>query len=400
MLVTVIGITSLLVARVQYRVSSGADDRAKARTYAQSGMELAMLLINQDPNWRATLGNSNWPTDETIGDGTYTIEVVDEIDSNVTVGDGDPLVVKAIGQSGVARQMIQAQLIPYDPAAPLELLNYGMLSAMGLVVMAGQDAYADRGAPICTNTSVLNDGTIHGDVEAGSSIVNNGTITGTATAPVPLKDLPPAWIFDVYKSIATPIPSPGTIDLEILAPTRNPWGPTNANGIYFIDAGNTTLVIRNSRIHGTLIVQCGPGGRVVLEEHVLVHNYQPDFPTLLVDGEVELRYWSDVSRLDEQLLGMNFNPPDAPYSGNSDTLLDDNYSNEIQGVVHITGQLKMANTAEVDGIVICESTVIVEGANEFNWEVDHRTVPTYGYTVSGPGTPMMIVPGSWKQIVD
>jgi hypothetical protein len=42
----------------------------------------------------------------------------------------------------------------------------------------------------------------------------------------------------------------------------------------------------------------------------------------------------------------------------------------------------------------------VEGANEFNWEVDHRTVPTYGYTVSGPGTPMMIVPGSWKQIVD
>jgi hypothetical protein len=231
MLVTVIGISSLLVARVEHRAAIGAEDRAKARGYAESAMEVALLLINGDPSWRSSLGNTNWPTDEPIGDGTYTIEVADEIDGMVHTGANDPLVVTAIGMRGQARQKIQVKLIPHDPTAPLELFNYGMLSASGLVVLTGQKAWADRGAPICTNTSVLNDGTIYGDIEAGSSIVNNGTITGTATTPVPIKALPPPWVFEMYREIATPISSPGIMDGVVLAPGRNPWCPVNSNGV-------------------------------------------------------------------------------------------------------------------------------------------------------------------------
>jgi hypothetical protein len=400
LLVTVIGISSLLVARVEHRAAIGAEDRAKARGYAESAMELALLLINGDPAWRSALGNSNWPTKEPIGDGTYTIEVVDEIDGVVGAGATDPLVVTAIGMKGQARQKIQAKLLPHDSSAPLELFNYGMLSGSGLVVLVDQDVWADRGAPICTNTSVLNDGTIHGDIEAGSSIVNNGTITGTATTPVPLKTLPPPWVFDMYREIATPIPSPGTIDRQVLAPGLNPWGPLNSNGIYFIDAGNTTLTIRYSRIHGTLVVLCGPTGRVRLEGEVLLHNYHPNAPTLIVDGDVEMSFTSDVTTLDEQLLGVNFNPPAAPFNGASDSVLNDAYSNEIQGVVHIKGQLRMESTAEVDGIVICESTVTIAGKNEFNWVRDHSFDPPFGYTDVDAASPMMIVPGSWKHVVD
>jgi hypothetical protein len=400
MLVTVIGISSLLVARVEHRAATGAEDRAKARAYAESAIELALLLINGDATWRSKLGNTNWPTDEPIGDGTYTIEVVDVIDGMVATGATDPLVVTAIGMKGQARQKIEVGLFPHDPAAPLELFNYGMLSASGIVVLTGQDARADRGAPICTNTSVLNDGTIHGDVEAGSSIVNNGTITGTATTPVPLKALPPPWVFDMYREIATPIPSPGTIDRQVLAPGLNPWGPLNSNGVYFIDAGNTTLTIRYSRIHGTLVILCGPTGRVRLEGEVLLHNYHPNMPALIVAGDVEMSFTSDVTTLDEQLLGANFNPPGAPFDGVSDGDLIDKYSNEIQGVTHIKGLLRMEATAEVDGIVICESTATVAGDNEFNWVVDHSFDPPFGYTDTDAASPMMIVPGSWQHVVD
>ncbi|MHC4218109.1 MAG: hypothetical protein ACYSU7_06590 [Planctomycetota bacterium] len=400
MLVTVIGISSLLVARINHRAATGAEDRAKARGYAESAMELALLLINGDANWRSALGDANWPTDEPIGDGTYTIQVLDEIDGLVSTGAADPLLVTAVGMKGQARQKIQVKLIPHDPSAPLELLNYGMLSATGLIVLVGQDAWADRGAPICTNTSVLNDGTIHGDIEAGSSIVNNGTITGTATAPVPPKALPPPWVFDMYREIATPIPSPGIIDKQVLAPGLNPWGPVNSNGVYFIDADNTTLTIRDSRIHGTLVVRCGPAGRVRLEGDMLLHNYHQNLPTLIVDGDVEMSFASDVTRLDEQLLGVNFNPPGAPFNGVSDGDLIDDYSTEIQGVAHIKGLLQMDGTAEVDGIVICESTVTIAGNNEFNWVMDHAFDPPFGYTDTGAASPMMIVPGSWKQVVD
>jgi hypothetical protein len=400
MLVTVIGISSLLVARVELRAATGAEDRVKARGYAESAMEMALLLINSDPNWRSSRGNSNWPADEPIGDGTYTIEVADEIDGMVGNGATDPLVVTAIGKKGQARQKIRAMLFPHDPSAPLELFNYGMLSGSGIVVMAGRDAHADRGAPICTNTSVLNDGTIHGDVEAGSSIVNNGTITGTATTPVPVKAVPPPWVFDMYKEIATPIPSPGTIDKQVLAPGLNPWGPINSNGVYFIDAGNTTLTIRSTRIHGTLVVLCGPTGRVRLEGEVLLHNYHPNTPTLIVDGDVEMGYGSDSIKLDEQILGVNFNPPGAPFDGVSDGDLLDIYSSEIQGVAHIRGLLRLESNAEVDGIVICDSTVTVAGNNEFNWVMDHSFDPPFGYTDVDAASPMMIVPGSWKHVVD
>ncbi len=398
MLVAVIGISALLVARIEHRTATHAEDGVKARAYAESAMELALLLVNEDPNWRPTLGDSNWPTNQAIGDGTYSIEVTDEIDSLVGTG-VDPLVVTAIGMKGQARQKIRVTLNPHDPAAPLELFDYGLYSASGIVVTPGRNAWAARGAPIGTNASVLNDGTITGDVEAGSTIVNNGTITGTATAPVPLKALPPPWIFDMYKAIATPIPSPWTIDGQVLAPGLNPWGPINSNGVYFIDIGDTTLDIQRSRIHGTLVVQCGPAGLVRLNDHVLLHNYHPNFPTLIVDGDVEMLFFSDT-QLDELALGTNFNPAGAPYNGNSDGDKTDKYRSEIQGIAHVRGQLMMRNTAEVDGVVICEGTVTVDGDNVFNWVGDNSLVPAFGYSLTGASSPMMIVPGSWRQVVD
>jgi hypothetical protein len=190
------------------------------------------------------------------------------------------------------------------------------------------------------------------------------------------------------------------MDGVVLAPGRNPWGPVNSNGAYFIDAGNTTLIIRSSRIHGTLVVLCGPSGRVRLEGQVLLHNYHQNLPTLIVAGDVEMAFTSDAILLDEPILGVNFNPPGAPYDGVSDADLLDLYSTEIQGVAHIKGQLLMEDTAEVDGIVICESTVTVSGNNEFNWVIDHSFDPPFGYTDTDAASPMMIVPGSWQHVVD
>ena len=247
---------------------------------------------------------------------------------------------------------------------------------------------------------VLNNGTIDGDVIATSSVVNNGIINGTVTTPSSLKGLPEPWVFDMYKEIATPISFPGTIDKQVLAPGLNPWGALNSNGVYFIDASNATLIIRDSRIHGTLVVKCGIAGLVRIEGAVRFDTYHHKFPALIVDGDVELVYTSDVIELDEALLGTNFNPPGAPWSGNTDSDQSDVYECQIGDLTHIKGQLLMQGTAEIDGVLICDSTATLDGNNEFNYEDKSLKRPPYGYTEAGADSPMVIVPGSWKHIVD
>ena len=91
LLVAVIGISALTTARIQHRAAAGTDDLAEARGYARSALEIALQNISADPNWRTTYGNSNWPTNQPIGSGTYTIEAVDPQDGDVTTGNLDPI---------------------------------------------------------------------------------------------------------------------------------------------------------------------------------------------------------------------------------------------------------------------------------------------------------------------
>jgi hypothetical protein len=118
---------------------------------------------------------------------------------------------------------------------------------------------------------------------------------------------------------------------------------------------------------------------------------------LIVDGDVELLYESAGANLSESATSTNFNPYGAPYLGTDDADTDDLYPSEIQGLVHLTGNLRLKGTASVLGTVICEGAVTADDNNEIVYDPNLYASPPWGYT-----TPkgMKILPGSWRRIVN
>jgi hypothetical protein len=137
-----------------------------------------------------------------------------------------------------------------------------------------------------------------------------------------------------------------------------------------------------------------------IENEVFLHPFRPDFPTLIVDGRLELHYESGSKTLSESSIGKNLNPAGAPYNGLTDSSNDDSYPSEIQGLVHVTGDLDWHKDARVRGLVLCESTAGSNAADLHNkGEVIYTpslfTNPPQWYTTD---VKLLPVQGSWMQL--
>jgi len=391
-MVAIIGAAALMVVRIQRRSAQAITDRAEARFYARSAVEQGLLWIEQAVDWRQIMPNGIWISGEPLGSGTLSLEVTDPSDGSLIDSQYDPVLVTGIGSKAQARHKTQLTLVPN--IRPLEALNT-CLHASGVVYVDSGKSITVVGAALSTNSILDNEGTIDGDAEA-AAVATTGTITGTLTAPAPSKQMPDSSVFTDYKDKATVIPFPGAIDKVVISPGSNPWGATNADGLYFIDTGGKDLIIKNSRINGTLVVRTD-GGAVILDDAVFLHNYRSDYPVLIVEGDVEIKIRSGEYGLSEASVKVNFNPAGSPYSGSWDDDKLDEYPNEIRGLVHVKGSLVMLQTARVRGCVICEGPVSFEELNQIIHDPSLYANPPGGYTfVDG----MRISPGSWKQVVD
>jgi hypothetical protein len=255
-----------------------------------------------------------------------------------------------------------------------------------------------RKASADTDGSLRNDATIIGNFEA-ASITSAGTVVGSLTIDTTTEQYP-ADPFGMYLAIGTQINPGGTIDGRVLSPSSNPWGAPNPDGVYVVRP-SADLRIRNSRIHGTLIVVCQAGKKVILENQLLIHPYRTDYPTLLIDGEAEFNYSSSLGLLELTSL-TNFNPSGSPYEGNADMDLLDVYPSEVQGLVHVRRALKFDSTARVRGVVLCESRTgdsdaRIDGDNEIIYDQSLADLPPQGYALR---VPMLPQPGTWKRIVE
>src|SRR5687767_14232573 len=71
------------------------------------------------------------------------------------------------------------------------------------------------------------------------------------------------------------------IDGKLLSPDNNPWGlEKNANGIYWVNCGGRRVVIRDSRILGTLVLR--DANEVTVEGSVHWEPAVEGYPALLV----------------------------------------------------------------------------------------------------------------------
>jgi hypothetical protein len=392
LLVTILGLGSLAAVRIQMRSTRLVRDSAEARACAVSAIELGLLQIKQNPNWRTAWPNGTWLDNEELGAGRFTLQGTDPQDGSLSDSAYEPVVLTGIGTKGTARQKAQVTLVPI--VKPLAALNT-CLHASGLLTVGSGDQIIAIGAPVATNGGLNNWGTIEGDAEA-QSIVRAGTVTGTRTVPGTSRPMPDAGVFTDYISKATSVPYAATIQNVVLAPGCNPLGPTDPNGLYVINTGGAALTIKNMRIYGTLIVRAS-GRTVTVDDAIFMQNYRSDFPVLLVEGNLVLKFKSVQGPLSEATCGTNFNPIGAPYDGTTDSDKLDLYPNEIRGLVHVKGSLTLQYNAQIAGVVICEGAVTCDGTNAIIHNAALYASPPKGYTfVEG----MKVSPGSWKQIVD
>ncbi len=397
MLVTVIGVTAVMAARLQHHAASDAAEIVEARLHARSAVNLALHLISKDSDWRTTYGNSNWPEDEPIADGTLTIEVLDPVDGNVPVGNADPLVVTGIGMQGDAVQRLEVTLDPDDP--PMAALGTCLHCPNQLDILPGKTLTV-IGAPASTNANFDNDGVLYGDVDA-NTMSGSGTVTGSANVPAPPKSLPPASVFTQYVALATTIPYSGNIDTMVLAPGVNEYGGgLDPDGCYHIATGGNDLTIKGSRIHGTLVIDAGTK-TVTVDNQVLMQSYRTNYPVLIVKGDLVLTYTSTGGAAKKYLReidwGHNFNPSGAPYDDETDSDQFDIYPSEIEGLVHATRVVTLKSTSHVRGAVLGEFTVNVEEHPTITHDPALLSEPPLGYTVYTGA--MRVRRGTWAQTV-
>jgi hypothetical protein len=393
LLLAIIGLGSIYANRVQVRLCRLMKDSAEARTCATSAVELGLLHVKLDSNWRTTWPNGTWMQDKPLGAGTFTLQGTDPQDNDLADSPYDALVLTGIGAKGVARHKAQVVLVPV--IKPLECLR-SCLQGSGSLQVTGGNKVTAVNAPVCTNGQLDNSGTIDGAAEA-QSINHTGTVTGGLTVPGTIKQMPDSGLIAKYAAKGTAVPSSGTLEKFVLAPGYSTFGTSDPNGLYVVNTNGTNITIRKCRINGTLVVLAGTKS-VTLDEPIFLQNYRSDFPVLLISGNVIIKNTSATTCLTESGCSTNFNPTGAPYNGVTNSTETDSYPNEIDGLVHIEGSLRLQQTAKIVGAVICNGSIICEGTNNtITYTPSLYACPPKWYTyVDG----MKLSPQSWKQIVN
>ncbi len=117
LLVTIIGLSAMMVLRVKLRAAEGLGDRATAKLYAQSAVDAALLAIYSDRTWRTSITHDTWVAEQTFGDGSLTYKLVDEADGDLSADTNAP--VRVYGK-GVCRESVWIYSVLVQP--PLESL--------------------------------------------------------------------------------------------------------------------------------------------------------------------------------------------------------------------------------------------------------------------------------------
>lgn len=398
LMVAAISLGGITVARTRAASNKLRRDEVQARVVARSAIELARAMIRADASWRTSRSNGAWLEGATLQDALFDVSVTNPsgpldnsaLDSVVALGDA------TVGSS---RQRVSVRLDAQT--VPLNCLALPLV--VGGAVSAATSTLNPTGATVATNlsfTSVL--ATIRPNVEATTAVIGTG-FSGTTSTGVAARKLPSSTVFDSYVAAGTPI-SIGSLPIVslkptlqkcVLSPASNPYGATNANGIYVIDCQGSAIVITNCRIVGTLVL-LNPGIGSAVTGAVRWVPAITNYPCLLVNGSITLQHWA--ANLSESTQATNFNPPGTPYAyptGTSDTDTSDSYPSSISGLVYVSGNVTTSNSPTI-------SLLMIGGALTLGGTVTLAYDSTY-YNSPPPGfftVNMIPGQGSWRRVVD
>jgi len=394
--ITVIGLSGIMASRVRLRWSKNADDFATARIYARSAVEMGFLRIKSNSSWRTFYGSGIWETNQTIGTGTYTLLGVDPTDNNLANDPMNPVELTGIGVSGGATYKVRTTLLA--ETVPLTCLESAVHTGGNVTI---NSASINANAPLTSNLNVTATlASVRADVEAVGTILGL-TFFQSIKPLAPARTEPDATVFDYFAANGTAISYgalPGGVIKDILlGPTSNPYtGVLNPNGIYVINCGNQPVSISNCRIYGTLVL-LNPGSGSRVEGSVVMGPAVSNYPSLLVQGDFGVGINTAV--LTEGGMGMNLNPPGAPYGGVSDSAIDDTYPSRIEGLVYVSGNVSVDQAPTIYGVLIAGGALstALGSTLSVSYNSTFYDDPPPGFT----DTPVMYVAdGSWRRVVD
>ncbi len=383
-----------MAGRSNLRAATAGVDSGRARDAALAAIELGRLTL-ADPAWRTKIpSKSAWINGLKLGSATLDLAAVDPVDNNPASGAWDPIDLTGTGRSGVAREMLSVRFAP--SSLPMACLSSGLVTAdiITFSSAAVSSALPIRSAKTISATSSLVDAPV-----IAQSTISGGTYVGTQQPGVAAPALPAAAFASEYTDAgvwidANLLSAGTTMSGKCLGPGYNPYGTTHARGIYVLDCRGRNIIIRNSRIVGTLVLW-NPGAGTVIEGSMAIEPAAVGFPALLALGTVTIRL--DATPLSEAGLGVNFNPPGVPAGGVTDSDMLDEYASMIRGIVFASGGLTLAGANSFVGPVVARGAVSISGAQRFAEDPGQAAAPPPGFRDPGP---MVEQRTTWQRLAD
>ena len=392
MIVSIIGMISMQLARLQLRSTQNLQDLEEARVLAESGVEFGMGNMDYLDDWRTDMTSGvEFDSPIAVGGGTMSYMLVDD-DGDLADDTTDPVRILGIGRVGEATYVASVQLEPAGTG--LTCLEVAMHAGSFLEL---KSKTTDCDQTISSNLDVKNSGaTVNADIEAVGNI--DGSFNGTTTTGITPRSLPSTSnVFDYYITNGQvidfdSIPSAKLQDL-VLSPESNPFGtPAGPLGIYVIDCQGSKLEIRDVRIVGTLVLLNASSG-ATFKERIHWEPAVANYPALMVQGDFSSD-WKGDENLSEPALGVNFNPPGTPYEGDEDSDQLDEYPPIIKGLVYVSGNLEIKREFHLQGTVVVGGDILVDDNLELTYDATLLSNPPPGFA---SGDEMQLVPGTWQR---
>lgn len=401
LIVSVLGVSGAMLVRSHSRQLRHQVDGTQARYCARAAVSRGLQAINSQPDSWRDRGSGTWFSGQSLAGGTFSLHVTDPTDGDITNEEGQNVLLTAEGAYGQSRHTLRVLLEPIPGG--LTCLESCFHVDSHIVFLNGSVVDAD--ATISSNGMVMAIGsTINAPVEATQAVAG-GAFNHDTTAGVAERSMPGADVFQTYIDMGTEIDvydlpnSAGKywIQHEVLSPNRNPFGGgTNAKGVYVIDCKGQTVLIRKSRIIGTLVL-LNPGGNSRVTNSNSIQPAEDNYPSLLVSGN--MIFSGSAQPLSEADEDVNYNPSGAPHEGKTDDSKDDSYSSVVKGIVYVSGLLYLyRDYNHFEGAVVAPM-VSIQDSIQLKFEYDDAFIenPPPGFV----GPPRMLpVRGSWRQHVD
>jgi hypothetical protein len=214
LIVGLLGMSALVGQRIENRAVVASADIRQAQLNANTAIEMGLLAMKQESNWRTARTNGAWFASRDTGAGTCRLEVIDPLDGNLANDPDDPVVMVGVGYRGHAEQRVKLTVEPQSQA----------LSSLRSAIAAGQTINVDghtlrTDGLITANTVSASGAQVYGDVEAVA--VSGSIFTGT-TQQVDTSKLPimPNWS-TVFQHYANSTAYPGSNGLGTQIPFGN-----------------------------------------------------------------------------------------------------------------------------------------------------------------------------------